>query len=1181
MDLLLFKKWVSLGIFGMSTALSVAQSTRIGIPDRGADFDPRTYFQAPPAGYGEVPFFWWQADTLTREKLTWQLDELAKKKISSLQINYSHTDDQKGLFWGSSFPSKPALFTEEWWDLFGWFMAEAKKRGMTVSLSDYTLGVGQGFSIDDARKELPEVAATCLYLDKKIVSGGKVTYDVAPDLVSLVACPMRSDSTLIGEKKINLTGAIQNNRLEWNAPAGDWALLAVYKKLQPNSYSPVHPLSGKMYVKHFFQPFEDRFPELSKGGLNFFFSDELNLNVQGFIWSDLMRDEFKKRKGYDLTPELAALFIDTGDLTPKLRMDYNDVMVTLSEEYFFKPVYDWHEDRGLIYGCDHGGRGRQVEEFGDYFRTQRWNQAPGCDQPRLGKDIVKNKVAASIAHMYERPRVWLEGFYNSGWGMTTGQLTDAIFANFVMGHNLLSLHGLYYSTPGGWWEWAPPCNHYRMPYWQEMDQLLECSERLGYLLSQGHHRADVAMLYPVEPVIAGYGNKSVNTSFELANLLYGNSLDFDFMDYESLDRATIENNELHVAGEKFKVLVIPSMEAIKQTSLEKALAFRKAGGTVICLGSRPQATDKWERNHPELLTLLNELFDGDKGIVLERGEQVLSFLNERFTRDFKVLSPSADPKNIAYVMHRKIGQKEYYALYNVAQNTECFFRAKGTVELWDPWTGNTSPLAVSAIEAEGVRIKTPLTETDIQIFVFDPAQEAKLQQGETPMPTNNVAVQGDWEFELLPSQYNKWGDYHWPGTDELLGAEIRFVDYSVDGGKTWQTEQVGYAPRFQLLDGLAGPLSEQALADAQNSWKDVSLSWRWGVKDDFGHQGYHGLKMEMYDDFIRTGIAKTTYTGVIHEKNPSGSHIYFRSFVHAPSSGVYEVECGKIAPAELLINGQKHPVSSRNVKLKKGPNTVVAYYPEQVNTYLVFRNPSAAGRFVGTAGAEKPLSMRWNGDMSLLPYDLSSDARESVTYRFESAPGLRSFTFCAYGSDISVQVANEKCNVEKLDEREDKLCKYKVVLKSEQAKPVSVQIRIGKAQKGFSLASAFPYPIQQQCGTGSISIGDWGFMAGLRCYSGGALYRKNIRISREMREKPVYLDLGDVVSTAHVFVNGKDAGIRMKAPWKFDLSSYLKEGDNQIEVKVYNTAANHYQTVPSQFKGSSKAGILGPVTLSY
>ena len=131
-------------------------------------------------------------------------------------------------------------------------------------------------------------------------------------------------------------------------------------------------------------------------------------------------------------------------------------MVALSEEGFFRPVFDWHQQRGMIYGCDHGGRGRDVVEFGDYFRTQRWNQGPGCDQPELGRDMVKNKVASSIAHLYERPRTWLEGYHSSGWGTSSGDVADATFANFAQGQNLLTLHGLYYSTHGGWWEWAPP-----------------------------------------------------------------------------------------------------------------------------------------------------------------------------------------------------------------------------------------------------------------------------------------------------------------------------------------------------------------------------------------------------------------------------------------------------------------------------------------------------------------------------------------------------------------------------------------------------------------------------------------------------------------------------------------------------------------------------------------------------
>ena len=80
--------------------------------------------------------------------------------------------------------------------------------------------------------------------------------------------------------------------------------------------------------------------------------------------------------------------------------------------------------------------------------------------------------------------MWLEGFHSSGWGTSSADVTDAIFANFVAGYNLLSFHGLYYSTMGGWWEWAPPDNHFRMPYWKQIDPLMKCVQRLSYLMSR-------------------------------------------------------------------------------------------------------------------------------------------------------------------------------------------------------------------------------------------------------------------------------------------------------------------------------------------------------------------------------------------------------------------------------------------------------------------------------------------------------------------------------------------------------------------------------------------------------------------------------------------------------------------------------------------------------------------------
>lgn len=425
-----------------------AQSQNIGRPERSNPGNLLKNFQTPPKGYGEVPFYWWMGDTLTREHLLGHLEILKNKGISSLQVNYAHSD-KGGKSWGLTFKSKPEIFSEEWWNLFGWFMKEANKRGMTVSLSDYTLGVGQEQFVDEALAEHPEITGHELRMEK-LYAQGKVEWKLAENPLSVVAYKMNADSTLLESSATDLTSKIKDKKLEWNSPEGTWAIVHVYTIKKDPSYDPMHPLSGKTYVKHFFQKFEDRFPEDSKNGLNFFFSDELNFQLGNLIWNDYFQQEFIKRKGYDIVPHLAALYEDLGDLTPKYRLDYNDVMVSLSEENFFKPVYDWHEERGLIYGCDHGGRGLDVTEFGDYFRTQKWNQGPGCDQSHLQKNVIKNKVASSIAHMYERPRTWLEGFYGSGWNTSSAMLADAIFTNFVQGQNLLSLHGLYYSTPGGW-----------------------------------------------------------------------------------------------------------------------------------------------------------------------------------------------------------------------------------------------------------------------------------------------------------------------------------------------------------------------------------------------------------------------------------------------------------------------------------------------------------------------------------------------------------------------------------------------------------------------------------------------------------------------------------------------------------------------------------------------------------
>ena len=644
-----------------TTELFAQSNLPDGYPDRSASMDVLPGFMNPPKGYGEVPFYWWQGDTITRDRLLWQLNQLQDKGISSLQINYSHLDEG-GISFGLSNPSKPSLFTDAWWDLFKWFAVEVQKRGMTVSLSDYTLGIGQGFAMDEALKEYPDMNGAVLK-NSDAVFQGKCDWKLPVGFLNVTAYKMNPDSSLRFDSRMGLLSFVKEGRLIHDFGEDTWKVICVYENPVKPSYDPMNPNSGKAYNHFFFNKFEKALPPETHKVLNFFFSDELNFHLKGNLWNKNFPDEFKKRKKYDVVPYLDALFNNIGPITPKIRIDYNDVLVSLSEENFFKPVFEWHQSRGLIFGCDHGGRGKDVAEFGDYFRTQRWNQGPGSDQPDLSKDIIKAKVAASIAHLYNRPRVWLEGFYGSGWGTTSADITDAIFSNFVAGYNLLSLHGLYYSTQGGWWEWAPPCNHFRMPYWQQIDPLMKCIQRLSYILSQGYHLCDIAIIYPTEPVVANRdGDNSVNIAFSTGNLLYDKGIDFDFIDFESISRAETKNGELLVSGEKYKVLLIPSMKVIRYSTLRKLEEFKSAGGIIINVGVIPEATDKNGTNDSEVSKLVKSIFSESKNVILCNDKySVPAVISKLYTPNFKILS---EFKERPYVTHRVVGKRDVYALYN-------------------------------------------------------------------------------------------------------------------------------------------------------------------------------------------------------------------------------------------------------------------------------------------------------------------------------------------------------------------------------------------------------------------------------------------------------------------------------------------------------------------------------------
>ena len=99
----------------------------------------------------------------------------------------------------------------------------------------------------------------------------------------------------------------------------------------------------------------------------------------------------------------------------------------------------------------------------------------------------------------------------------------------------------------------------------------------------------------------------------------------------------------------------------------------------------------------------------------------------------------------------------------------------------------------------------------------------------------------------------------------------------------------------------------------------------------------------------------------------------------------------------------------------------------------------------------------------------------------------------------------------------------------------------------------------------------------LPSFSGKVKYTFTVNI--DSVSKYTVLDLGCIGQTARVFVNGKDAGIRVTAPYTYQIAELLRVGENLIEVEVANTLVGKNPDRFSLHMVIPPSGLLGPVRL--
>ena len=1109
----------ALSLFLVSYIPSSAQSQyHKGWPGYDDISNLEVCFANPPKGYGNVPFYWWTGDPLDIERLNEQLEILSDASTDGLCVSYNHThkDVEVELNAAGHGPcgrvsgGEPRVMSEQWWKIWNEFSASCAEKGVGLGMDDYVIAWPKNGEFIDSILAKPSFQAYQGQLC--IVRTGK--RDPRPENVLMRMSADKDSISYI-----------------CTAPA-PW----------------LHPDFGREIVANYFQPFMDHMDAKAQKGMNYFFQDELQYDLKLTSWSEDMREQFKRRKGYDIVPHLPALFIDDADevdaKAARIRLDYAEVLTQLAEERYFKPVYDWNADKGLIYGCDPEGRGLRPTRYLDYFRAISWFTAPGNDAPARGSSFRQTKVSSSIAHLYGRPRTWLEAFHSMGWDANGALLKRQLDHHIIAGGNLLCMHGLYYSTHGGWWEWAPPCFHFRMPYWPHMKLWLKYAERMCFLLSQGDHVCDIAIMYPTETMQAIPGTKA-DATFAVSDSLSTHGLDYDFIDYQSLQNAVVENGCLKVGGESYKVLVFADTQAMHKETLAKVREFRKAGGKVVVTGRMTQELRKI-------------------GTAVDRAD-IVSAVSNMIDPDFKTIDGRGR------VLHRRIGDRDVYMVMDVKEGDSMHFRACGKVESWNAMDGTVSALPVLGRDGDGTWVRYDGPSDGSMLIVFSPGEPETAGDRKPQEVLSELHLGGNWDIEIIPTMDNKWGDFRLPASDGFIGVEARVMDYRSADGRLSGHDIYGYGPYMLSCNAPSSADIDSLLVSDMGdmAWKPYVWSWQYGVPDSPGSQGWHGLKCRVDPCFL-----------ILDQ----GAHQLFRTDVLVPADGDYQLMVEGTAPYAITLDGS--PVMPGLISLKEGRHALLLAYRDTRKTEYSLRGMRGEGLdkrdrsmvMLYPAGSEEPkdhgmyediVASRWY-DSGALVYEVPGSCG-SWTFSFETAPGTAAMDFSVHGELEEILIDGVPA-VFSDDGDGD------VHLEISRVNPgISTVTVTGTPDASFPGAAFFAGPVMLSCTGGRMPEGDWTAFGAMASYSGAVRYSRDVEL--DFREGRVMLDLGDVDATCEVVVNGGEPRVLIGKPYSLDITESVQSGPNHIDVLVSSSLANHYSTIPSPYRGTARAGLIGPAKL--
>ncbi|MCY2954239.1 MAG: glycosyl hydrolase [Planctomycetota bacterium] len=590
--------------------------------------DQKSDFANPPLKFRSRPLWFWNNTTLTAAEVEAQLQGARDK---------SGYGGLAPLPFGDKFT--PKYLSEEYFQLYGAAVKKARELGMFLTIYDEygfpsgSGGANMGDGIPRFKNKYPD--ATLRRLDKHeddVTGPGAYSKPLpAGTLMSIVAMNTAT------KERVDLTGKVSEGKVSWSVPDGTWKIMTFVCVLDgdPN-VDYLEPSHVAKYISMVYQPYHDRFAKDFGSTISGAFYDEPTMyRAQGRVWTEKFNEKFVAAHGFSPTPYYPALWYDIGPQTQAAR---NYLFGFRSELYaagYMKTVQDWCTAHGgipLLGHQDQENVKNPVGVSGDLMKSYRYQDVPGID--KIGWDNDPEgyyKIVSSVAYNWDKAQVMTETYGAMG-NLSWDRLYAIVMEQYAKGINNFVPHGVWYNL--GNITYLPELSYRTPRYAEGLSAYNTYIGRLNVLLQDGgRHVADIAVLYPIATLQAGYrfdgplspysGGVNVPEAdyVHLGELLATKVCrDFTFLHPEALDercsvkgdRITLNNKVNH---EEYKVLILPGHRTIRWSNLKKIKEFYDNDGKVIATGQLPSKSAEFGHD-ADVVAAVKAMFPNVKQQIL-------------------------------------------------------------------------------------------------------------------------------------------------------------------------------------------------------------------------------------------------------------------------------------------------------------------------------------------------------------------------------------------------------------------------------------------------------------------------------------------------------------------------------------------------------------------------------------